>query len=101
MSPKWMSLFGLISLAACEVVHTDQRVVLLANADGDGFMASSGCDNPDVLPLDQGIAAGGCVDGEEPPPDNGCVIFPDPGGCAFLEYTETRTTVVDEFGNII
>lgn len=101
---RWMFLFGAISLVACQEVRTDQRVVLLANADGDGYMASSGCDDPTILPAGEGggDVIGGCDTGAEPPPpDNGCVIFPDPGGCAFLEYTETITTIIDEYGNII
>ena len=46
--------------------------------------------------------AGGTMSEPDRPPDDGGMIFDDPGGeCPFLEYREEYTTVVDAEGNIV
>jgi Cys-rich repeat protein len=83
--------FGALSFLACQEVSTDRRTVLLADTDGNGYAASGACGVEPALTDD-------CGEGE---PTDDCVIFPNPDGCALIQWSEEHTVITDENGNII
>jgi Cys-rich repeat protein len=87
-------LVGALSFMACQEITTERRTVILADSNGDGYASSGACG---VEP-----AFEGCGDvADDPTVVDDCVIFPNPGDCPLIQWSEERTVVYDENGNII
>jgi hypothetical protein len=83
-----LASLSLFALAACTDPRTEttETVRLLTDPDGDGMMSSPECE-PQLEPF--------CDTGEPPPEPSGCIVIPNPGGCAAVRWTETVTTYHD------
>jgi hypothetical protein len=92
--------FAAILLSACDPFSTTftvttERTQTLRDPDGDGLLASPECE-----PSLEGTPRCGVIP-EDPTPPPGCVIYPDPGGCAFAAWSETIEITSDAFGSIL
>lgn len=90
---------GLFALSACVLpedpgLTRTETVRLLTDADGDGLLSSPECAQPQPFCGNDPSAP------TEPSDAPGCVIVPNPGGCAAVQWTEIFITTEDANGNL-